>query len=117
VATPGSHVADLRGSRRHDLSVEDAVCSPQYAARRRWANAEVEPYHQKARELLNRPPGREYRSRRMIEAESVFGPIKHNGGFRRFILRGLDKVNAEFHLVARAHNLNKWWATTQPCPA
>ena len=93
-----------------------ARCSPKYAARRLWTNADVEPYHQKARELLNSPPGREYRSRRMIEVESVFGQIKHNGNFRRFTLRGLDKVKTEFHLVALAHNLKKWWATTQPCP-
>ena len=71
----------------------------------------------KARELLNSPPGKEYRSRRMIEVESVFGQIKHNGNFRRFFLRGLSKVNTEFHLVTLAHNLKKWWATTQPRPA
>ena len=94
-----------------------ARCSPKYAARRLWSNAEVEPYHQKARELLNSPPGREYRSRRLIEVESVFGQIKHNGNYRRFLLRGLQKVKTEFHLVAIAHNLKKWWATTQPSTA
>jgi len=94
-----------------------ARCSPKYAARRLFINAEVEPYRRKARELLNSPPGKEYRSRRMIEVESVFGQIKHNGNFRRFFLRGLSKVNTEFHLIAIAHNLKKWWATAQPCPA
>jgi len=94
-----------------------ARCSPKYAARRLWNNADVEPYQQKARALLNSPPGREYRSRRMIEAESVFGQIKHNGNFRRFFLRGLSNVNTEFYLVTLAHNLKKWWATAQPCPA
>jgi transposase len=94
-----------------------ARCSPKYAARRLFINAEVEPYRRKARELLNSPPGKEYRSRRMVEVESVFGQIKHNGNFRRFFLRGLQKVNTEFHLIAIAHNLKKWWATTPLCPA
>jgi transposase len=94
-----------------------ARCCPKYATRRLHVNAEVDEYRQQARELLNSPPGREYRSRRMIEVESVFGQIKHNGNFRRFLLRGMDKVKTEFHLVALAHNLKKWSATTQPCPA
>lgn len=94
-----------------------ARCCPKYPTRRLHVNADVEEYRQKARELLNSPPGIQYRSRRLIEAESVFGQIKHNGGFRRFLLRGLDKVKTEFHLVAMAHNLKKWWATTPPCPA
>jgi transposase len=94
-----------------------ARCSPKYAARRLFINDEVEPYRRKARELLNSPPGKEYRSRRMIEVESVFGQIKHNGNFRRFFLRGLPKVNTEFHLIAIAHNLKKWWATPLTCPA
>ena len=53
----------------------------------------------------------------MVEVESVFGQIKHNGYFRRFLLRGLQKVTTEFHLIAIAHNLKKWWATTQPSTA
>jgi transposase len=125
----GQTLSYLRSWRRKDRTLRiyeahdctacplKARCSPKYAARRLWNNAEVEPYHQKARELLNSPPGKEYRSRRMIEVESVFGQIKHNGNFRRFFLRGLSKVNTEFHLVALAHNLKKWWATTQLCPA
>ena len=125
----GQTLSYLRSWRRQDRTLRiyeahhctacplKARCSPKYATRRLWSNAEVEPYHQKARELLNSPPGREYRSRRLIEVESVFGQIKHNGNFRRFFLRGLSKVNTEFHLVALAHNLKKWWATTQPCPA
>ncbi|MFE6077564.1 transposase [Paenibacillus sp. NPDC057886] len=33
--------------------------------------------------------------RRMIEPESVFGQIKNNRRFRRFLLRGLPKVGLE----------------------
>jgi len=81
-----------------------ARCSPKYAARRLFINAEAGQYRRKARELLNSPPGKEYRSRRMIEVESVFGQIKHNGNFRLFLLRGLPKVTTEF--------TSSLWSTT-----
>ena len=45
--------------------------------------------------------------RRKVEVESVFGHIKGNRAFRRFSLRGLDKVHVEFGIVALAHNLLK----------
>ncbi|PLS16124.1 hypothetical protein CVD28_18975 [Bacillus sp. M6-12] len=45
--------------------------------------------------------------RRKVEVESVFGHIKGNRSFRRFSLRGLDKVHVEFGIVALAHNMMK----------
>lgn len=33
--------------------------------------------------------------------------IKHNRGFRRFLLKGIEKVTIEFGLVALAHNMMK----------
>ena len=42
-----------------------------------------------------------------VEVESLFGHIKGNRSFRRFSLRGLDKVHTEFGIVALAHNLLK----------
>lgn len=42
------------------------------------------------------------------EVESVFGQIKWNGGFKRFLMGGLEKVNLEWGLIAIAHNLRKW---------
>ncbi|MBP2017280.1 hypothetical protein J2Z79_000663 [Symbiobacterium terraclitae] len=39
--------------------------------------------------------------------ESVFGQIKQNRGFRRFLLRGLSKVTLEVGWLALAHNLLK----------
>jgi hypothetical protein len=33
--------------------------------------------------------------------------LKQNRGFRRFLLRGIDKVAIEFGLLALAHNLKK----------
>ena len=42
--------------------------------------------------------------RRKVIVEPVFGHIK-NGGFRRFSVRGKDKVAGEFSLVCAAHNI------------
>jgi hypothetical protein len=47
------------------------------------------------------------RSKRPIEVESVFGRLKHNWGFRRFLLRGIEKVNTEWGILCIAHNLAK----------
>ena len=44
--------------------------------------------------------------RRKVIVEPVFGHIK-NGGFRRFSMRGKDKVAGEFSLVCAAHNMKK----------
>jgi hypothetical protein len=41
--------------------------------------------------------------------EPVFGQIKGGRGFRRFSLRGLEKVKAEWRLVCLTHNLLKIW--------
>ena len=57
--------------------------------------------------LLNSELGLAHRSKRPIEVEAVFGQLKSNNKFTRFTLRGLEKVNLEFGLMALAHNLRK----------
>ena len=47
-----------------------------------------------------------YRRLKVI-VEPVFGQIKEQRGFRRFSLRGLGKVRAEWKLVSAAANLLK----------
>jgi transposase len=64
----------------------------------------------KVRVRLLSEKGKRHRSKRAVDVEPVFGMIKQNRGFRRFHLRGLDKVSIEFGLVALAHNLKKWAA-------
>jgi len=73
-------------------------------------NPRLQRYRKRARELLMSEKGLDYRSRRPIEVESVFGQIKSNGQFRRFRLRGIEKVEIEYGLLAIAHNLKKLWA-------
>lgn len=47
-----------------------------------------------------------YRLRKQI-VEPVFGQIKQARGFRQFLLRGFEKVRAEWALICTAHNLTK----------
>ena len=62
--------------------------------------------HQARNNLLSEQ-GRLLRIQRNVEVESVFGQIKHNMRFRRFNLRGLEKVKTEWGLVCIAHNMRK----------
>jgi transposase len=49
-----------------------------------------------------------YAARKHI-VEPVFGQIKGVRGIRRFLLRGLEKVSAEWNLICLTHNLLKIW--------
>jgi transposase len=49
-----------------------------------------------------------YAARKQI-IEPVFGLIKSARGIRRFLLRGLEKVSAEWQLICLTHNLLKIW--------
>jgi transposase len=62
---------------------------------------------QQMKQKLDTDVGRDlYRMRKAI-VEPVFGQIKEWRGFRRFSLRGLQKVRAEWKLVCLTHNLLK----------
>lgn len=51
--------------------------------------------------------GRHIYSQRIGTVEPVFGNIKEMIGFKRFSLRGKDKVNAQWQLVTMLHNILK----------
>ena len=70
-------------------------------------NNQLDYYRQQARNNLNSDKGLLLRRRRGAEIESCFGDIKHNMEFRRFHLRGKQKVKTEINLVSMAHNLRK----------
>ncbi|MGE9310181.1 IS1182 family transposase [Niabella sp. CJ426] len=70
-------------------------------------NEKLEAFKQQARQNLHTELGQSLKKQRGTEIESCFGDIKHNMDFRRFHLRGLQKVKTEFILVAMAHNLRK----------
>lgn len=82
-------------------------CTRSKYNRRIGISKKLEIFKQDARTKLTSKDGREYRSRRPIEVESVFGHIKANRGFTRFLLRGLEKVTIEWGLLSLAHNFKK----------
>ena len=55
------------------------------------------------------PEGRALYARRKVIVEPVFGQIKEARGFRRFLLRGLQKIRGEWRLVCLTHNVLKIW--------
>jgi transposase len=61
----------------------------------------------KAFQLLNSEEGIEKRKKRCYDVEPVFGNIKNNHKFKRFMLRGKDKVEIEWGLLAIAQNIRK----------
>ncbi len=56
---------------------------------------------------LRTKKGRETYAKRKSSVEPVFGQIKEARGFRRFLLRGIEAVRAEWRLVCLTHNLLK----------
>lgn len=62
---------------------------------------------QKAEKRLKTKRGIQKRKQRCFDTEPVFANIKYNHHFRRFMLRGLEKVTVETGLLALAHNLRK----------
>lgn len=56
--------------------------------------------------------GKELYKLRKQTVEPAFGDIKHNMGFRQFLLRGLAKVNIEWELVKNAYNFRKLFNLT-----
>jgi transposase len=58
---------------------------------------------------LRTAEGRALYARRKVIVEPVFGQIKGARGFRRFLLRGLEKITGEWNLLCLTHNLLKIW--------
>ena len=84
------------------------VCTKAKGNRIYEVNLNLMKQKQLVRELLTSEQGLIHRSKRPIEPEAVFGQIKYDCGFKRFMLKTLPKVSVEFGLVALAHNLRKY---------
>ena len=62
---------------------------------------------------VSSPEGKKIYKQRMSIIEPVFGNIKHNKGFNKLRLRGLDGVDIEWNLGCIWHNIGKilrYWA-------
>ncbi len=69
------------------------------------------------RAKLETAEGKATYARRKAIVEPVFGQIKEVRGFRRFLLRGLEKAQGEWSLQCTAHNLLKLWRAEGLVPA
>ena len=83
------------------------ACHKQKSNRIIEVNPRLTRYKQMVREKLNSELGLQYRSQRPADVEAVFGNVKYNHGFTRFLLRGQDKTEIEAGLISLAHNLRK----------
>lgn len=70
-------------------------------------NHKLRKYKQKVRQNLLSEVGLRHRRKRPADVEPVFAAIKHNRGYKRFLLRGLEKASIEIGLLAISHNLAK----------
>ena len=62
---------------------------------------------EESKERITSEMGILLRMNRSIQSEGAFGVLKEDYGFRRFLLRGKKKVNAEVLLMAIGYNINK----------
>jgi transposase len=70
------------------------------------AGADATVKEQMARGLKS-AEGKAIYKKRKETVEPVFGKIKQAMGFRQFLLRGLEKVNAEWRLVCLGYNMKR----------
>ena len=71
-------------------------------------NHKSRAYRKSARQRLETLKGLRKRKKRNVDTEPVFGHIKYNRGFRRFMLTTSQGVCIETGLLAIAHNFTKW---------
>lgn len=85
-------------------------CTKSSANRQMQRNIRLEQYREDTRNRLLSETGKIIYGKRKIEVEPVFGHLKWNREFKRFLLRGLEKVKTEWGILCIAHNMLK--ATT-----
>ena len=84
----------------------DRCCKSRKGEGRTITTDSHEGLRRSMRERMEQADSKAIYKRRKVIVEPVFGHIK-NGGFRRFSVRGKDKVAGEFSLVCAAHNIKK----------
>jgi transposase len=83
------------------------ACHKQKGNRIISVNHKARKLREQAYHRLKTEKGIYYRKKRPVDVESVFGNIKQNKNFKRFLLKGIDKTEIEWGLLCIAHNLKK----------
>ena len=110
---PGEVLADAGYGSETELEALEARGIEGYVALGREAkaaassNPESCPARARMAKRLSTPEGRAVYAKRKWIAEAPFGWIKEAMGFRRFSLRGLEKVRGEWDLVCLALNMRR----------
>lgn len=89
------------GKQAHGHGVADS-------SKKKWSSR----WTRAMRQRLRRGGWRSRYRLRKVTVEPVFGQIKSAQRFRQFLLRGLERVKAEWSLVCTGHNLRKLAAAT-----
>jgi len=84
-----------------------AKCTQAQGNRQIRVSFRLRAFREQARQNLSSEKGKQLSAQRSSDIETVFGRIKQDWGFRRFLLRGLEKVKAEWGLLCIAHNFAK----------
>lgn len=98
---------------KHYQAVNCGGCPLRGVCHKQKGNRKIEVSHdgkrlkQQAIERLKTETGIYHRKKRCWDTEPVFANIKHNKNYKRFRLKGIEKVNVEWGLLAIAHNLAK----------
>jgi len=87
-----------------DCSLQ-ALCTKVKGNRQVQWNPTFEEMKAKAKEAIESEMKSRIYAQRKIEVAIVFGHIKGNRSFCKFLLRGLEKVHTEFGIVALTQNL------------
>ena len=82
-------------------------CTKAQGNRKISFNKKLWKLKQRAKINLMSKKGIEMRGKRAEYSEGIFGQIKWNMGFKRFLLRGLDKVDLEWGLLCFALNIKR----------
>jgi transposase len=85
----------------------NGVCHKSNGNRMIEINHNLNEHKIKANQNLLSEEGIKHRKKRCHDVEPVFANIKNNHNFKRFMLRGKEKVSIETGLLALAHNLRK----------
>lgn len=85
----------------------NGTCHKAKGNRQISVNHALNQYKEQARQNLQSEQGIYHRKKRCYDVEPVFANWKHNHQFKRFMLRGKDKVTTEIGLLSLAQNLRK----------
>jgi len=94
----------------HCKSYKTCSYRDQCSQNKRGRTIEISPFREEVerqRKKQQNDVNQETLSKRKAIVEPVFGIIKHNWGFRRWTVRGINNIKTQWNLICTAYNLDK----------